>query len=133
MSISDAEIDDLAKKLQGFQVAGETRTRGTGRLGIYLDKPTAEGQRASLHPDRAQGKEGVGRHGHEQQTDRVQAHGRHEPAEESVRQGLTLILPFQPVRGSHAGLVSPREQAARRIPAVTEGWEPKAGLMKTWN
>jgi len=43
MSISDAKIDDLAKKLQGFQVAGENAVKSTGRLGIYLDKPTAEG------------------------------------------------------------------------------------------
>ncbi len=43
MSISDAKIDDLAKKLQGFQVAGENAVKSTGRLGIYLDKPTDEG------------------------------------------------------------------------------------------
>ncbi|MGZ3412946.1 MAG: hypothetical protein ACXWNX_03830 [Isosphaeraceae bacterium] len=43
LSISDAEIDDLAKKLQGFHIAGENAPKSTGRLGIYIDKPTAEG------------------------------------------------------------------------------------------
>ena len=43
MSISDAEIDDLAKKLQGFYVAGENAVKSTGRQGIYIDKLTAEG------------------------------------------------------------------------------------------
>jgi hypothetical protein len=42
-SISDAEIDDLAKKLQGFRIAGENAPKSTGRLGIYIDKPTDEG------------------------------------------------------------------------------------------
>jgi hypothetical protein len=43
LSISDAEIDDLAKKLQGFHVAGENAPKSTGRLGIYIDKFTNEG------------------------------------------------------------------------------------------
>ena len=43
LSISDAEIDDLAKKLQGFRLAGENAPKSTGRLGIYIDKPTQEG------------------------------------------------------------------------------------------
>jgi len=43
MSISDAEIDDLAKKLQGFRLSGENAPKSTGRLGIYIDKPTQEG------------------------------------------------------------------------------------------
>jgi hypothetical protein len=43
MSISDAELDDLAKKLQGFQVAGENAVKSTGRLGIFIDKPTGDG------------------------------------------------------------------------------------------
>ena len=43
LSISDAEIDDLAKKLRGFHIAGENAPKSTGRLGIYIDKPTAEG------------------------------------------------------------------------------------------
>jgi len=43
LSISDAEIDDLAKKLQGFHIVGENAPKSTGRLGIYIDKPTAEG------------------------------------------------------------------------------------------
>jgi hypothetical protein len=42
-SISDAEIDDLAKKLQGFHIAGENAPKTTGRLGIYVDKHTDEG------------------------------------------------------------------------------------------
>ena len=43
LSISDAEIDDLAKKLQGYRVAGENAPKTTGRLGIYVDKRTDEG------------------------------------------------------------------------------------------
>jgi hypothetical protein len=43
MSISDAEIGDLAKKLEGFHVAGENAVKSTGRLGIYADKPTEDG------------------------------------------------------------------------------------------
>jgi len=43
LSISDAEIDDLAKKLQGFHISGENAPKSTGRLGIYIDKPTDAG------------------------------------------------------------------------------------------
>jgi hypothetical protein len=43
MSISDAEIDDLARKLQGYRLSGENAPKSTGRLGIYIDKPTQEG------------------------------------------------------------------------------------------
>ena len=42
-SISDAEIDDLAKKLQGFRIAGENAAKTTGKLGIYVDKRTEDG------------------------------------------------------------------------------------------
>jgi hypothetical protein len=42
-SISDSELDELAKKLQGFHVAGENAVKTTGRLGIYIDKHTEEG------------------------------------------------------------------------------------------
>jgi hypothetical protein len=43
LSISDAEIDDLAKKMQGCQIAGENAVKSTGRLGIFVDKPSTEG------------------------------------------------------------------------------------------
>ncbi len=43
LSISDAEIDDLAKKLQGFRISGGNAPKSTGRLGIYIDKPTEGG------------------------------------------------------------------------------------------
>ncbi len=43
MSISDAELDDLAKKLQGFRISGENAHKSTGRLGIYIDKPSETG------------------------------------------------------------------------------------------
>jgi hypothetical protein len=43
MSISDAELDDLAKKFEGVQIAGENAAKSTGRLGIFVDKPTDDG------------------------------------------------------------------------------------------
>jgi len=42
-SISDSELDDLAKKLEGFKVAGENAAKSTGRLGIIIHKPTDDG------------------------------------------------------------------------------------------
>ncbi len=43
LSISDAELDDLAKKLQGFRISGENAAKSTRRLGIYVDKPSNDG------------------------------------------------------------------------------------------
>ena len=43
MSISDAELDDLAKKLDGFHVAGENAVKSTGRQGVYIDKSNDKG------------------------------------------------------------------------------------------
>jgi len=43
LSISDTELDELAKKLQGFRLSGENAPKSTGRLGLYIDKPTQEG------------------------------------------------------------------------------------------
>jgi hypothetical protein len=43
MSISDAELDDLSKKFDGFHVSGENAAKSTGKLGVYIDKPTDEG------------------------------------------------------------------------------------------
>jgi hypothetical protein len=42
-SISDSELDDLAKKLEGFTVAGENAAKSTGKLGIIIHKPTDDG------------------------------------------------------------------------------------------
>jgi hypothetical protein len=43
MSISDSELDELAKRFEGYQIAGENAAKSTGRLGIFIDKPTEEG------------------------------------------------------------------------------------------
>jgi hypothetical protein len=50
MSISDSEIDDLAKKFEGFRVAGENAVKTTGKLGVYIDRQTEHGdtQRVTL-------------------------------------------------------------------------------------
>jgi hypothetical protein len=42
-SISDSELDDVAKKLEGYQIAGENAVKSTGRLGIYIDKLAENG------------------------------------------------------------------------------------------
>ncbi len=41
-SISDAELDDIAKKLDGYHVAGENAVHSTGRRSIVIVKPTTE-------------------------------------------------------------------------------------------
>ena len=43
LSVSDTEIDELAKKLEGCSISGENAPKSTGRLGIYVDKRTPEG------------------------------------------------------------------------------------------
>ncbi len=43
MSISDAELDDIAKKLEGFHVSGENAVKSTGRQGVFIDKPNEKG------------------------------------------------------------------------------------------
>ena len=43
MSVSDSEIDDMAKKLEGCKIAGENAPKSTGRLRIYVDKRSPEG------------------------------------------------------------------------------------------
>lgn len=43
MSISDAELDEIAKQLEGFRVAGENAVKSTGRQGVYIDKTTDGG------------------------------------------------------------------------------------------
>ncbi len=42
-SISDAELDELAKKLDGYHVAGENAVKSTGQQGVYIDKQTDDG------------------------------------------------------------------------------------------
>ena len=43
LSISDAEIDDLAKKLQGFHIAGETCPRARAGWGSTSTNPPPRG------------------------------------------------------------------------------------------
>jgi len=42
-NISDAELDDIAKKLQGYVLVGENAVHSKGKLGIIIRRPTAEG------------------------------------------------------------------------------------------
>lgn len=42
-SISQDELDDLAKKLDGYQIAGQNIPKSTSRLGIILQKADARG------------------------------------------------------------------------------------------
>ncbi|MGO9601409.1 MAG: hypothetical protein ACLP7Q_25795 [Isosphaeraceae bacterium] len=42
-NISDAELDDIARKLDGYQVAGENAVHSKGKLGIIIRRRTAEG------------------------------------------------------------------------------------------
>lgn len=44
-SISDSELDELAKMFEGFKVAGENAVKSTGRMGVYADKPDDNGGR----------------------------------------------------------------------------------------
>jgi hypothetical protein len=44
-SISDAELDDLATKLEGYKVAGENPPKSTGRLIVWADKTDKNGTR----------------------------------------------------------------------------------------
>ena len=38
VSISDSELDDLAKKLEGYQIAGENPPKSTGRVDVVIQK-----------------------------------------------------------------------------------------------
>ena len=42
-SISDDELDDIAKKLEGFAIAGENPVKSTGRVGVIIRKPLEDG------------------------------------------------------------------------------------------
>jgi hypothetical protein len=42
-SISDSELDEVGKRLEGYQIAGENAVKSTGRLGIYIDKLAENG------------------------------------------------------------------------------------------
>jgi len=41
LSLSDSELDDLAKKLEGFTVSGENPPKSTGRVEVVLQKALA--------------------------------------------------------------------------------------------
>ncbi|QEH37519.1 hypothetical protein OJF2_61100 [Aquisphaera giovannonii] len=42
-SISDTELDDLNKKFDGYKIAGVNAVKSTGKLGIYIQKTTDDG------------------------------------------------------------------------------------------
>jgi hypothetical protein len=42
-SISDSELDEIAKQLDGFQFAGENAVKSTGRQGVIITKPSDDG------------------------------------------------------------------------------------------
>ena len=42
-NISDAELDDIARKLEGYVVAGENAVHSKGKLGIIIRRPTRDG------------------------------------------------------------------------------------------
>ena len=43
VSLSDSELDDLAKKLEGYQVAGENPAKSTGRAEVVIQKSGSGG------------------------------------------------------------------------------------------
>jgi hypothetical protein len=43
VSLSDSELDDLAKKLEGYQVAGENPPKSTGRVDVVIQKSDGGG------------------------------------------------------------------------------------------
>jgi len=43
LSLSDSDLDDLAKKLEGFAVAGENPQRSTGRIDVVIRKTGEHG------------------------------------------------------------------------------------------
>jgi hypothetical protein len=43
MELSDADLDDLAKKMEGYQPAFENPARSTGRLDIVVRKASENG------------------------------------------------------------------------------------------
>lgn len=47
-SISDSELDDLAKRFEGYKVAGENAVKSTGRLGIILHRDHDDGGYTSM-------------------------------------------------------------------------------------
>jgi hypothetical protein len=47
MELSDADLDDLAKKMDGFQIAGFNPARSTGRLDIVVRKTGERGETIS--------------------------------------------------------------------------------------
>ncbi|WP_165234788.1 hypothetical protein [Aquisphaera insulae] len=42
-SISDSDLDDLAKKLDGYQIGGVNAVKSTGKIGIYIQKQSEDG------------------------------------------------------------------------------------------
>jgi hypothetical protein len=43
MSISDSELDDLSKRMEGYHVAGENAVKSTGRQGVFIEKSNDRG------------------------------------------------------------------------------------------
>jgi len=42
-SLSSDDLDELAKKLEGFQIVGTNQPKSSGKLGVILSKPTNDG------------------------------------------------------------------------------------------
>lgn len=42
-NISDAELEEIARKLEGYVIAGENAVHTTGKLGVIIMRPTREG------------------------------------------------------------------------------------------
>ena len=43
VSMSDSELDDLAKKLEGYQISGENPAKSTGRVDVVVQKSGGNG------------------------------------------------------------------------------------------
>jgi hypothetical protein len=43
LTLSDSELDDLGKKFEGYQIAGENPPQSTGKVGVIIRKPGRNG------------------------------------------------------------------------------------------
>ena len=61
VSLSDSELDDLAKKLEGYQIAGENPPKSTGRVDVVIQKSGDNGSYSPPQSHRSPGEKGLGR------------------------------------------------------------------------